>query len=124
MNTVNPMTYLDSILAEWASAKVRRTIHLMVLLIAVLVAIWMGVDGDWKQFVGAIVAAIYSASNAANTAPDDDEGDDDGDDDSPVPVNEDAPVAAPFVGDAGPRNSVYPPDANPAPVTPPPTAGQ
>ena len=72
----NPLNILDVILADWVNAKVRRTIHLVLLLAAVIVAIYLGVDEDWKQFVAALLAAFYAGSNAANT-----DGTDSGDED-------------------------------------------
>lgn len=66
MNT-NPLHLLDSLLSDWASPRVRRLIHGLLLLAAVIIGIWLAVDGDWKEFVAAMIAAVYAASNVANT---------------------------------------------------------
>ena len=64
---MNPLTLLDSILADWASPRVRRTIHLTLLLIAALGTIWLSADGDWGKAVTALMATLYTGSNFANT---------------------------------------------------------
>jgi len=69
---MNPMTYLDAILSDYATPKVRRLVHSILLLTAVLVTIVLSVDGDWKKALIAFAATIYAGANHANTpAPDD-----------------------------------------------------
>lgn len=64
---LNPLTILDALLADYLSEKARRVIHGVILLIAAIVAIWLGVEGNWKEFAVAVVTAIYAAANKANT---------------------------------------------------------
>lgn len=67
--TMNPLIYLDSLLQDWASPKVRRVIHSLVLLLLGLFALWQTFDGNWEAVVGALAAAVYAESNRANTPP-------------------------------------------------------
>jgi hypothetical protein len=64
---MNPLDLLDSILIDWASPRVRRLIHTLLLLGTALLTIWLSVDGDWKQALIALVAVLYTASNRSNT---------------------------------------------------------
>lgn len=64
---LNPFVLLDILLADLVSAKARRVIHTGLLLIVAVVAIWLAADGNWTEFVIAVVAALYAASNKANT---------------------------------------------------------
>lgn len=116
MNSTNPLVLLDSLLGDWASPRVRRLIHGLILLVAIIVSIWLAADGDWEKFIGALVAVFYAASNVANTpavnldpAGEDNEPDDDltyeeagglpyavlddGADDDPLPYEDSAPVS-------------------------------
>lgn len=66
---MNPLSLLDSILADWASPRVRRLIHGLVLLAVVLLGIWLAAEGDWKKALAALAAAVYAGANHANTDP-------------------------------------------------------
>lgn len=81
MNNLNPLTILDSLLGDWATPKVRRLIHGLVLLAVAVAGIWLAANGDWTEFIVAIVAAVYAAANKANTPATDlaDAGDDEPD---------------------------------------------
>lgn len=70
MNSLNPLTILDDLLADYVSAKYRRILHAVILLAAAVISIYLAVNGDWKQFAFSLASAIYAASNAANTHPD------------------------------------------------------
>jgi hypothetical protein len=70
MNSLNPLHLIDSLLRDWASPRVRRLIHGLILLAVVVGGIWLAADGDWVKFAGALLAAFYAASNVANTDPD------------------------------------------------------
>jgi hypothetical protein len=71
MSSLNPFAVLDSILADYASPKVRRLFHTLILLVVAVVAMWMAAEGDWKKFVVALGVAFYAAANKANTQPTD-----------------------------------------------------
>lgn len=73
----NPLALLDMLLADWASPKVRRLIHGLLTLALGLVALWLAMEGDWQEFLLALVAAVYAGANKANT---------------PVSGNEDEPL--------------------------------
>jgi len=64
---LNPFTMLDSLLEDYASPKVRRLIHTVILIGIAIVAIFLGADRDWQQFVIALGVALYAAMNKANT---------------------------------------------------------
>ncbi len=64
---LNPLALLDSILVDWASPRVRRLIHGLLLFAAFCATGWLAVDGDWKKALAALAAAIYVGSNHANT---------------------------------------------------------
>lgn len=66
---MNILHLIDSILMDWVSPRVRRTIHSVLLIASLLFAIWLSVGGDWKQAVIALAAAFYAASNRSNTIP-------------------------------------------------------
>lgn len=65
----NPLGVIDSVLEDWVSPRVRRTIHALLALAAVVAAIWVATEGNWGAFIGALVAAFYAESNRANTNP-------------------------------------------------------
>lgn len=67
---INPLTLIDSILKDWASPRVRRTLHALLLLAATVATVWLSANGDWKQAVAAFVALLYVGSNHANTGVD------------------------------------------------------
>lgn len=69
---MNPMTYLDSILSDYASPKVRRLIHSILLLAVAIVTIVLAAEGDWKKALLALAAAVYASANRANTNPEED----------------------------------------------------
>lgn len=64
---MNPITLLDQLLADYASPRVRRFIHALVLLVVTIVTVWLGAEGEWKEFGIALVTALYAAANKANT---------------------------------------------------------
>lgn len=68
MSNLNPLALLDVVLADWASDRVRRLVHGVVLLAMFLVTVWLGVEGDWKEALLTLAAAIYAGANRANTA--------------------------------------------------------
>ena len=78
---MNPLTLIDSILEDWASPRVRRLIHGLLLLAATLAGLWLAADGDWIEALGALVAAMYVGSNHANTHDSPQEPEDSGDPD-------------------------------------------
>ena len=67
---LNPLTLLDSLLADWVSPKVRNSIHTLILLVSACVALWLAVSGDWIEFVIALGGMGYAAQNRANTPTD------------------------------------------------------
>lgn len=69
MNSINPITILDSILEDYASPRARRLIHSLILLAAAIISIYLAVDGDWKEFALTVGATVYAAANRANTDP-------------------------------------------------------
>jgi hypothetical protein len=77
MDNLNPFTLLDSLLADYASPRVRRGIHTLILATLAVVALWMAAEGDWKKFLTALGVAFYAAANKANTQPTDEFTDDD-----------------------------------------------
>lgn len=64
---MNPIHAIDQLLGDWASPKVRRSLHSLVALVAFGITIWQGTDGDPKKAVVAGVVALYGAANKANT---------------------------------------------------------
>lgn len=66
----NPIKIIDAILADWTSPRVRRTLHGLLSLALIALAVWFGVEQDWREFVLAALAALYTESNRANTNPD------------------------------------------------------
>lgn len=66
---MNPLTLLDKILEDWASERVRRLVHGLLVLAAVIVTIVLAAGGDWREALAALVAAIYAGANHANTKP-------------------------------------------------------
>lgn len=69
MSTLNPIALINQILGDYASPKVRRLIHSLILLVAFVVTLWQASDGDWKKALGAGLLALYGAANQANTIP-------------------------------------------------------
>lgn len=67
MNNLNPVKIIDALLAEWASAKVRRTIHLLLMLAFALVTLYLAAEGDWVEALIGLAGTAYTASNGANT---------------------------------------------------------
>lgn len=67
MITVNPLTYLDELLADWVSPRARRLIHSLLTLSLVILGAWLAAEGDWKRAALSLVASLYAASNRANT---------------------------------------------------------
>lgn len=67
MKTLNPLSLLDNLLADWASPKVRRLVHGLLLLVASVASIYLAVEGDWREFIVALIATLYVGSNRANT---------------------------------------------------------
>lgn len=67
MDTLNPFALMDALLRDYASPRTRRAIHSLLLLVAVIVSIYLSVEGNWKEAVLAMVAAIYAGANQANT---------------------------------------------------------
>lgn len=67
MTNLNPFNLLDSILEDYASPRLRRLIHTLILLVVAVVAIWLAAEGDWKKFLVALGATFYAAANKANT---------------------------------------------------------
>lgn len=67
MTKLNPFTLLDSVLADWASPRVRRLIHFILLVVVAAGAVYFAVGGDWEAFAASVVAALYTAANKANT---------------------------------------------------------
>lgn len=64
---MNPFSLLDDLLSEWASPRVRRTIHGLLALALVGVGIWQAADGDWAVALGSLVASLYAEANRTNT---------------------------------------------------------
>ena len=67
MSNLNPFNIVDSILADWASPRVRRTIHALLTMAAAVVSIYLAADGDWRQAAVAFAALLYAGANHANT---------------------------------------------------------
>lgn len=65
----NPVAIINQILGDYASPKVRRLVHSLILLAGLGVTIWQGADGDWKKALVAGAVALYGAANQANTIP-------------------------------------------------------
>ena len=76
MSNLNPLTVLDQILADWASPRVRRTIHGLLALAASLVSIYLAAGGNWGEAAMSLAALLYAGSNHANTIDHPDNSDD------------------------------------------------
>lgn len=63
----NPFAIVDSVLEDWVSPRVRRTLHSLILIASILGALWVASEGNWGAFAGTLVAAFYAGSNRANT---------------------------------------------------------
>lgn len=66
---MNPFAVLDGLLADYASPKVRRTLHSLLVLAAIGASIFLAAEKDWEVAVGTLVAALYAWANRANTEP-------------------------------------------------------
>lgn len=66
---MNPFAVLDGLLADYASPKVRRTMHSLLVLAAIGASIFLAADGDWEVALGTGIAALYAWANRANTDP-------------------------------------------------------
>lgn len=77
MTNLNPFTIVDSILADYASPRVRRLIHSLILLVVALVTIYLAADKEWKEFIISLGVTLYAAANKANTQPTDQFGNED-----------------------------------------------
>lgn len=64
---MNPLTVLDDLLADYASPRARRLFHSLLLLVATCAALWLSVEGDWKEALLALLAMVYTSANRANT---------------------------------------------------------
>lgn len=67
MKNLNPLALIDAVLADWASERVRRSVHALILLGASAVTIWLAAEGDWKVALLSLAAVLYAGSNHANT---------------------------------------------------------
>ena len=65
---MNPFTILDSLLADYASPRVRRLIHGLIALACTGVTIWLGAEGDWRLALLTLAAALDAGANKANTS--------------------------------------------------------
>ena len=63
----NPFDLLDRLLEDYLSPKARRTLHTVLLLVAVAVTSVLTFEGNWQEALIAAAAAIYSWANRANT---------------------------------------------------------
>lgn len=81
---MNPLTLLDSLLADWASPRVRRLVHGLLTIAAMVVTAYFAAEQDWSKAIAALVAMFYTEANRANTpatpltSPDDIDETDDG----------------------------------------------
>lgn len=66
---MNPLTIIDGILADWASPRVRRLVHALILLAGLVGSAWLAADGDWKAAAAALIAGLYGGANHANVPP-------------------------------------------------------
>lgn len=64
---MNPIKIIDSILEDYASPRARRTVHRVIVLVALLVGIWLAAEGNWVEAGAALAALIYAEANKANT---------------------------------------------------------
>lgn len=64
---MNPLTLIDSILADWASPRLRRLVHGLLTLAVLVVAAVLAADGDWGKALATLVAGVYTEANRANT---------------------------------------------------------
>lgn len=67
---MNPLHLIDDLLADYLSARARRTVHTLLLLAALVATVWLAADGDWKEALVTLAASLYAGANRANT-PDD-----------------------------------------------------
>lgn len=64
---MNPLHLLDDALEEWVSARARRSLHSLLLLIGFIATIVLAAGGDWAAAIGTLLASFYAGSNRANT---------------------------------------------------------
>lgn len=67
--TLNPLHLLDTLLSDYASPKVRRGLHTLILLVLALVSMWFASGEDWREMLSALAVLIYAGANRANTPP-------------------------------------------------------
>jgi hypothetical protein len=72
MSTPNPFSLLDGLLTEWTTPRVRRLIHTLLLIAAIVITIVLAAGGDWVAALGALFLSFYTGSNRANTTPNED----------------------------------------------------
>ena len=80
---MSPFALIDALLTEWASPKVRRSIHALLSLALIVATVWVAAEGNWEVALGTLIATLYTEANRVNT-PDPDE------DDDPSDAEEDA----------------------------------
>lgn len=66
---MNPFAVLDGLLSDYASPKVRRTLHSLLVLAAIGASIFLAAEKDWEVALGTLIAALYAWANRANTDP-------------------------------------------------------
>lgn len=64
---LNLSALLDQILDDWASPRVRRLIHALILLLVLVVTVFLAADGNWREALVSLAVALYAAANKANT---------------------------------------------------------
>ena len=69
MNSINPLSILDSILADYLPPKGRRLVHSLIALGVFVFGIYEAAGGDWDKAIPGLLVALYAAANKANTAP-------------------------------------------------------
>lgn len=72
---MSPLTLIDALLTEWASPKVRRSIHALLSLALIVATVWVAAEGNWEVALGTLIATLYTEANRVNT-PEPDEDDD------------------------------------------------
>jgi hypothetical protein len=63
----NPFTLLDKFLADYASPRTRRLVHLALALGLLVLSAVLAADGDWEKALISLAATLYAAVNKANT---------------------------------------------------------
>lgn len=64
---MNPITIIDQVLADWASPRVRRLVHALILLAGIVGTTVLAANGDWKVAALTLLGGLYAAGNHANT---------------------------------------------------------